>query len=673
MPHDSIVFVFHVILGIGWWLDSSSITLFFRLYNFDAYCKMKPMSIFNKIKTKVSGVASPKIIKIILLAKPIKGLLIVVMLLVALSAAIQQATPLLSKQIVDEIQKQVTNGTGSKDHLIFLISITLAVALFNVLINTFSNRLGDMFAGKLRKFLMERFYYKVLGLPQSYFDSEISGKMLNQLNRGVSAIEDFTNTLSNFILPTILQTVFTIVVLSIYSWQVAVFVTLLFPLYIWISQVSATKWGKIEVEKNKFEDVSRGRIQEVMGNIKLVKTFNNEPREWEFVSDTHSQIYKLANNQSNTFHLYDFIRNFGLSIILFGISLIIYLQTYSGEMSLGTMILIIQLVDLVRRPLFAMSFIVSQIQRAESGAVDFLEILNLNATESFNFDDVQKEVSANDRNFVTDGEMSNAISLAASEKFQTPTLEFKKVSFAYEETKDVLKSLSFKIEPREKIALVGESGAGKSTIVNLIMKLYEPTKGEITLEGKSYAELGFNQVRHNISYVMQDSEVFSTTIFENVAYGNDMKTIKEEKVIEALKLAHAYDFVMKFPDGLYSQVGERGVKLSGGQKQRLQIARAILKDAPILILDEATSSLDSKSEFEVQRALDNLMKDKLVIIIAHRFSTIQNVDRILVIQEGKIVDSGKPKTLAQKDGIYSQLLNYQVEGNKKLLAQFEIY
>ncbi|MEN9407734.1 MAG: hypothetical protein RLZZ455_950 [Candidatus Parcubacteria bacterium] len=220
-------------------------------------------------------------------------------------------------------------------------------------------------------------------------------------------------------------------------------------------------------------------------------------------------------------------------------------------------------------------------------------------------------------------------------------------------------------------ALVGHSGAGKSTIINLILKFYDPTNGEVLLKGKNYKDLDHATIRNNISLVFQENELFSTTVRENIAYGKPSATEKE--IINALKLANAYDFVMKLPKGLDSEVGERGVRLSGGQKQRIQIARAILKNAPILIMDEATSSLDAKSEKEVQVALENLMKNKLVIVIAHRFSTIQNANKILVVENGKITESGTPQELANKKGLYNELLSYQVEGNRKLLEKFEIY
>jgi len=310
------------------------------------------------------------------------------------------------------------------------------------------------------------------------------------------------------------------------------------------------------------------------------------------------------------------------------------------------MVLIIQLLNQARRPLFAMSFILTQIQTAESGSKEFLEILDLPSTEQF-----EKPYSYN--------------------YVKRPTIQFRNVSFSYQDSNIVLKNISFTINKNEKIALVGHSGVGKTTLINLILKLYEPTEGSILLDNKEYSQLTHNFIRHNMSLVFQESELFSTTIQENVAYGKP--DASEKSIMQALKLANAYDFTMKLPKKLHSAIGERGVRLSGGQKQRIQIARAILANAPILILDEATSNLDSHSEREVQAGLENLMKEKLVIMIAHRLSTIQSVDRIIVLDEDGIADQGSPKDLAKRPGIYSDLLKYQLEGNKKLLQEYDIY
>jgi ATP-binding cassette subfamily B protein len=506
--------------------------------------------------------------------------------------------------------------------------------------------MGDHFAGKLRQFLTEKFYDKVLTLPQSYFDGQVSGKIVNQLNRGIFTIYQFLNGASNFMLPTFVQSLFTIVILAYYNLPIAFFTFILFPIYLALSYYSTVRWGKEEVKKNKIDDISRGRINEVIGNIRLVKGFTNEKTEYDFVSQSLSSINKIYARQSTTFHKFDFARNFSLILILFVINIIVFYNTYTGLLTIGEMVLILQLFNQARIPLFAMSFILTQIQQAEQGSKEFLEILDLPSTENF-----REKVK--------------------TQMIKNPYIEFKNVSFKYEESEQVLDNVSFVIPAKEKVALVGHSGAGKSTIVNLIMKLYKETGGEIFLSGKSYKTLTPQFIRNNIALVFQENELFSSTVKENVAYGKANATDKE--IISALKMANAYNFVEKLPKGMDSEIGERGVRLSGGQKQRIQIARAILKAAPILILDEATSSLDAKSEKEVQEALEVLMKDKLTIIIAHRFSTIQNVDKVIVVEHGKITNYGTPKELSQQKGLYSELLNYQIEGNQKLLESFGLH
>ena len=379
--------------------------------------------------------------------------------------------------------------------------------------------------------------------------------------------------------------------------------------------------------------------------MSLVKSFTNEKNEFNEVSKSLGKINQIYKIQSQTYHIFNFFRGLSLNIILFAINILVFYNAFLGKISIGEMVLILQLVNQARIPLFAMSFILTQVKMAEAGSKEYFEILDLPSKE-----DYAKEIDF--------------------KKISHPSIRFDNVSFKYEKSDVVLNKVSFKASENEKVALVGHSGAGKTTVVNLILKFYEPTSGEIFLKDKNYRALDHKFVRNNISLVFQENELFSSTVRENVSYGN---SATEAGIIEALKLANAWDFVRSLKNGLDSEIGERGVRLSGGQKQRIQIARAILKNSPILILDEATSSLDARSEKEVQNALENLMKNKLVIIIAHRFSTIQNVDKIVVIEKGKIVDMGRPQELAARPGIYLDLLRYQIEGNKKLLEKFEIY
>lgn len=586
------------------------------------------------------------IIKILKLAKPLHGWMVLATALITLQAALQQAMPVALKFVVDELTLQIGDGTGDYDKLIWLFGLILLINLTLVVFNSVGQRLGDHIASRLGRFLTQVYYRQIFTLPQTYFDGEMSGKILNQLTRGINSIRDFVGTSTNFIVPALLQAVFGILVLSYFDVTIALLAFAVFPIYIAISSYSTKRWGLLQQEKNVIEDRVRARIQEVISNIRLVKTFNTKTHEWSYVSKGYKDINQIYDRQSTQYHILNFIREFGLEVAFVVILFIVFRSTFMGTLSLGEMVLIIQLLNQLRWPLYGMSYILEQIQRAQADSKEFLQVLELPASETFG----EKRVA----------------SLSTS-----PTIKFEDVSFSYETGKKVLSNINLVLDKHETVALVGHSGAGKTTLVNLILRLYEPTTGQLLIDDKQYNKQSHDWIRAHMSLVFQDNELFSSTIRDNVAYGS--KSITDKQVISALKKANAYDFVKQMPSGINTDIGERGVKLSGGQKQRIQIARAIVQDKPILILDEATSSLDSKSEKLVQEALDNLFQDRLVIIIAHRFSTIQNASRVLVLDKGKIVDSGPSHILAKKDGIYSELLRYQIEGNKKLLAQYELY
>ena len=585
------------------------------------------------------------IFKLLKLAKPMHKLMILIASVVVLGSIFEIVTPLLSGQILDEVIKQSGNEVKIYDNLIRLLAISLTATVMYLLMRTLGQRLGDLLSGRMRKYLTEIFYHKALTLPQAYYDSEISGKIVNQLNRGIASIKDFMSMWTNFMAPIFLQGVIVIGILAYYNLALAGLMMIILPVYLGLSKISTTRWGKREEVKNLIEDKTRGRIQEVISNIKLVKGFTNERNEYNLVSHNLKEINAIYKKQSNEFHLFDFTREMFLYLILFSTSIIIFYNAFEGFITVGTVIILIQLVERARQPLFGMSFIITQFQQVESGSQEFLEILELKSTENY-LDD------------------------ARVEKLVNPQIEFQNVAFKYDGSENILEDVSFKIHENEMVALVGPSGAGKSTIVNLILKFYEPAVGNIFLNGQDYTELSHNFVRKNIALVFQENELFSSTIRENVAYGSHED---EDKIIDALKKANAWSFVSAYEKGIDTEVGERGVKLSGGQRQRIQIARAIYKDAPILILDEATSSLDAKSESEVSEAIDNLVKGRMVIVIAHRFSTIQNANKIIVLNDKKVEAIGTPQDLATQPGIYSDLLQYQIAGNKKLLKKFEIY
>lgn len=585
------------------------------------------------------------IVKIIRIARPIRGLFLFISVLVVLSALVELINPIVFKFAIDEVTTKIKNPNHPINTLILILGIGFGVSMIGQLITNISSHLGDRFAAKLKKYLTEVFFEKALTLSQSYYDGELSGKIVNQLNRGVQVISDFYNTATNFIMTAFLQAVFTIFILARYSIWTALLVTLLFPIYVYLTTLSTKRWGKEQEKRNKYEDVTRGRLSESIVNIKLVKGFNNQHEELSLISKTFVLINEIVARQSRIFHTYDFLRNMSLHLILLTIYFITFTDAYKGAITLGEAVLIIQLINQVRRPLFAMSFILTRIQEAETGSKEFFNLLELPSREPI-------------------------MSGYTPKVLHDPSIHFEKVFFSYEDSREVLSNITLDINRRETVALVGRSGAGKTTLVSLIMKFYDATRGNISMCGHSYKELNHIDVRHNIALVFQENELFSTSIRENVTYGSHHT---DDEVQKALEMAQAWEFVKKLPKGIHSEVGERGVRLSGGQKQRIQIARAILKNAPILILDEATSSLDAQSELAVQSAMENLMRDRLTLIIAHRFSTLRDADRIIVLDEGKIVDQGTPGELANRPGIYSDLLRFQIEGNKKLLASYEIY
>lgn len=554
-------------------------------------------------------------------------------------------TPLLSGWAIDEIRK----GTGA--NVRYAAYLAIGIFLLDVMQTVVSNingYFGDQVAGKLQNILSKKYYEHLMTLPQSYFDNELSGKIINRLSRSIVQVTSFIQMMSNNFLQFIFSTVFSLIAVAYYSWEVALMLFTLYPIFTWMTIKSSSKWQAWQRQKNEHLDIASGRFAESISQVKVVKSFVQETQELHFFNKHMHSALKILKPQSAYWHKQDVRRRLILNIIFLAVYLFIFIRGAQGLFSPGQAVALILFAMNIRIPIFTISWLVEQSQKAVADSRDYFEIMNI-------------EPAIKD----SDG----AVDLMVKKG----EIEFSHVVFGYDSQKSVLQNIDFVVKPNTKLALVGESGQGKTTLTSLLMRFYEPSSGAIYIDGQDINSVTQSSLRDSVGVVFQEPALFSGTIRENISYANNKASDKD--IQSAAKAANAHEFIEKLENGYDTQIGERGLKLSGGQKQRIAIARALLKDAPILVLDEATSSLDSKSEAMVQEALARLMKNRTTIIIAHRLSTIKSVDVIVTISDGSVQEIGAPDDLAKTDGIYAQLLQLQkggTEQSKKKLQKFDI-
>ncbi len=587
--------------------------------------------------------------KIIRFTSALRRYYIGISIMTILLAILSQLVPLITKAAIDQITQGSSSGHTNVSLVAFFAFLIFLTDIGQTYLGNISGYWGDMLAIKLRKYLSSRYYEHLLSLPQRYFDTELTGTIINRMHRGIQDIGDFIQMFSNNFLQFIFSTVFTLAIVAYYSWPVALMLGALYPVYIWMTAKTSTKWQDYQKLINQDIDIASGRFAESIGQVKVVKSFIQEVRELKVFDHYLEKAVKNVDPQSQYWHKQDNRRRSVLAVIFFAVYMYIFVATARGSYSIGTMVLLIQYSLLIRIPIFSISFLVDRTQRAIANSKDYFEVMN-------------------ERPEISDKPGATALHISQG------AISFDHVSFSYDSSQSVIKDVSLSISPDTKIALVGESGEGKTTLTNLLLRLYEPEEGAITIDGQDINSVTQKSLRENIGVVFQDPALFSGTIRENIAYAKPGASDKQ--IVAAAKAANADEFIAKLQKGYQTEIGERGLKLSGGQKQRIAIARALLKDAPILILDEATSSLDSKSEAMVQEALQHLMKGRTTIIIAHRLSTIQNVDQIVTMRGGSVDEIGSPDELASSGGIYDQLLKLQhgkdKEQTQKKLKSYDI-
>jgi ATP-binding cassette subfamily B protein len=569
------------------------------------------------------------ILRILGVAGKLRKYYVAIAFLSVLISLLSIFVPLLTGRAVDEIGK----GTAADISRVVWLAVGLFAMDFlaNVL-NNLNGYLGDIMSAKLQRTLSRRYFEHLMTLPQQYFDTELSGKIINRLNRSITQITSFMQMWSNNFLQFIVGTIFALAAVAYYSWPVALMLLSIYPIYIWMTTRTSGKWQEFQRTKNEHLDIASGRFAEAVNQIKVVKSFRRQLSELKFFDRHMREMVRTNKPQSVLWHTSDFRRRLVLNIIFLGVYLYTFVSAAKGYITPGEAVALVLFAQQIRIPIFTISFLVENTQRAVADSKDYFEIMSIEPA-------------------IIDKPSAKPLSVGHG------ALAFTDVAFSYETGSKVLKGVSFAAKPGTKLALVGESGEGKTTITNLLLRLYEVDGGSIVIDGQNIADVTQASLHEAIGVVFQEPALFSGTIRENIAYSNPGAT--QEAVERAARAANAHEFIEKFEEGYESQIGERGLKLSGGQKQRIAIARALLKDAPILILDEATSSLDTKSERAVQEALRNLMRGRTTVIIAHRLSTIAHVDQIVTLSGGRIVEAGTPDELEKSDGIYASLLELQ--------------
>lgn len=589
--------------------------------------------------------------RILVLAAELWPLYVAVITGAVLNAATGLGVPFVIKAATDQVVAALTGTGGSVTAVVWLAVALLVLDIAHTVIGNLGGYAGDLMAVRLRSLLSRRYFEKLLRLPQDYFDNQLTGTVISRLQRSITETTTFLNTFANNFLPMLITVGAALVIIATYSPWLALLMLAIYPVFTWLTMITSRRWQKLEGRKNTAFDIAGGRFAEVVGQIRVVKSFGSQQRELAHFTKQYDSTVAITREQSAFWHRMDVLRGVALNVIFFGIYVIIFTGTVQGGFTIGVMVLLIQLVTMARAPVTMMSYLVDAAQRAITGSTDYLAVL-----------DEPEEQSAVAR-------QSPALPVQAAPG--QPILEFQQASFGYGTGDDVLQDVSFTVARGERVALVGESGGGKTTLTSLLLGLYPLRAGKLLVDGHDVAEMPLESLRSLVGIVFQDPSLFSGTIRENLAYGRPEAS--EAEIIDAARRAHAHGFIIGLPGGYDAEIGERGVKLSGGQKQRIAIARALLKNAPILVLDEATSSLDSRAERLVQEGLDELMSDRTTLIIAHRLATIAGVDRIVTLADGRVDEVGTPAELAASGGIYAELLALQgSRAGKKSLRRFEI-
>ncbi len=548
------------------------------------------------------------------------------------------APPLLIGAAVDVVVKQDESVLSSygysdpKEQLIILSVLTVFIWVFESLFEYFYGVLWRNLAQTVQHELRLDAYSHIQELEMSWFSDQSKGELMSILNDDINQLERFLDKGANELLQ-VSTTVIVISAIFFYiSPEIAIYSILPIPIILWGSFRFQSRIGPRYAEVRKEVGLLNALLSNNLSGISTIKSFTSEEMEIARVREA-SQAYREANKRAIRLSA-AFVPLIRMAILVGFTATLLHggFVTLDGGMAIASYSVMIFMMQRLLWPLTRLGETFDLYQRA---MVSTTRVLNLLETP-IAIDEGDTEVNIS--------EVKGSV-------------VFEDVNFAYPDRSEIINGLNIEIKPGTTQAIVGPTGSGKTTLIRLLLRFHDPTSGKILLDGKDLKSLKMKDLRSAISLVTQTITLFPGTVMQNIAYGKAGAT--EEEIIEAAKVAEAHSFIMSLPDGYNTQIGEGGHKLSGGQRQRLSIARAVLKDAPILVLDEATSSVDNETEEALQKSLEIISKDRTTIVIAHRLSTIRYSDSIIVLDDGKVVESGNHEELLDNKSQYFRLWNVQ--------------